>query len=497
MEYRRIASLKTAADFRSALKHLGLDLAFDEVIEVGPDAPLARPYRWRGGSVGNRFAILPMEGWDGTEDGKPSDLTLRRWEHFGISGAKLIWGGEAVAVRHDGRANPNQLVINDANLSSLERLRGRLVAIHQERFGRTDDLLVGLQLTHSGRFARPSARGPEPRILYRHPCLDRKFKIGDDVPLMTDDEIARLVDDFIRAARQAQAAGFTFVDIKHCHGYLGHEFLSAVDRPGRYGGSFENRTRFLRDVVAGVRSEAPGLEIGVRVSVFDILPFRTGPDGQGEPWPWPGPTYPYAFGVDPESGLEPDPDLAEPSAFLDLLAALDIHWVCTTAGSPYYNPHIQRPAAFPPSDGYLPPEDPLIGVARQIAVTAALKRRHPGLAVVGSGYSYLQDWLPHVAQRVIRDGGADFVGLGRMVLSYPELPADVLAGRGMDRKRICRTFSECTTAPRNGMVSGCYPLDPFYKARPERARLVQLKHGPAAPREPAAGRRPTDVPQGV
>ena len=154
---------------------------------------------------------------------------------------------------------------------------------------------------------------------------------------------------------------------------------------------------------------------------------------------------------------------------------MGIDLLCSTAGSPYYNPHVIRPAAFPPSDGYLPPEDPLVGVARQVAATAWLKARHPRMAIVGSGYSYLQDWLPNVGQRVVRDGGVDFVGLGRMVLSYPELPADVLAGRDLARKRICRTFSDCTTAPRNGMVSGCYPLDPRYKALPERERVNQFK----------------------
>jgi NADPH2 dehydrogenase len=114
-------------------------------------------------------------------------------------------------------------------------------------------------------------------------------------------------------------------------------------------------------------------------------------------------------------------------------------------------------------------------VARQIDATAWLKARHPGLTLVGSGYSYLQDWLPMVGQKVIRDGGVDFVGLGRMVLSYPDFPADVLAGRSLARKRICRTFSDCTTAPRNGMVSGCYPLDPDYKKRPERDRVTWIK----------------------
>jgi 2,4-dienoyl-CoA reductase-like NADH-dependent reductase (Old Yellow Enzyme family) len=476
VKFPSVSALKTPADFRARLTALGLDLPFDEAVAAGPDAPLARPYQRPAGPVGNRFAVLPMEGWDGTEDGRPTDLTRRRWRHFGQSGAKLIWGGEAVAVRHDGRANPNQLLLHDATLADIASLREALVAAHVEQFGRADDLLVGLQLTHSGRFARPNdKRRPEPRILYRHPYLDEKVGVRDGGPLLSDDEIARLVEDFVRAARQAREAGFAFVDVKHCHGYLGHEFLSAVERPGRYGGSLENRTRFLREVVAGIRAEAPGLEVGVRVSVFDFLPFQPGPDRVGVPAAAPG-RYPYAFGGD-GSGL--GIDLAEPSAFLDLLEGLGIDLVCSSAGSPYYNPHVQRPAAFPPSDGYEPPEDPLVGVARQVAATAWLKARHPRLTVVGSGYSYLQEWLPHVGQRVLRDRGADFIGLGRLVLSYPELPADVLGGRPLARKRLCRTFSDCTTAPRNGLVSGCYPLDPFYKARPEREQLALVKRATA------------------
>jgi 2,4-dienoyl-CoA reductase-like NADH-dependent reductase (Old Yellow Enzyme family) len=262
------------------------------------------------------------------------------------------------------------------------------------------------------------------------------------------------------------------VDIKHCHGYLGHEFLSAVDRPGRYGGSFENRTRFLREVVAGIRRDAPGLRIGVRLSAFDMLPFRPGPNARGVPEECAGP-YPYAFGGDAHHPLAPD--LREAVAFLQLLQDLDVRLVCLSAGSPYYNPHIQRPALFPPSDGYQPPEDPLVGVARQIAVTAELKARFPQLAIVGSAYSYLQEWLPHVAQHTVRAGRADFVGLGRMILAYPELPADVLAGRPLRLKSLCRTFSDCTSGPRNGLVSGCFPLDPFYKAHPQHDLLKAAK----------------------
>jgi 2,4-dienoyl-CoA reductase-like NADH-dependent reductase (Old Yellow Enzyme family) len=471
MSFPRVSSLKTPSQFHERLAELGITLPFDDVLESGDESLLARPLSWQGGVIGNRFCILPMEGWDGETDGRPSELTQRRWENFGKSGAKLIWGGEAVAVRHDGRANPNQLVINDRTLSSIENLHERLEHTHQTEFGSTSDLLVGLQLTHSGRFARPNQKTrPEPRIAYRHPLLDAKVGITNDEPILSDDELAKLIDDFIAASVLAKKMGFRFVDIKHCHGYLGHELLSGFDRPGKFGGSFENRTRFLRDITAGIRSAAPGLEIGVRVSIFDFIPYRPGPDGVGEPATIGD--YPHAFGGD---GTGLGYDLTEAHRFMELLKVLGIQLVCTTVGSPYYNPHIQRPAAFPPSDGYQPPEDPLVGVARQIHATAAIKRQHPDLIIVGSAYSYLQEWLPNVGQAVVRDGFADSIGLGRMVLSYPHLPADVLAGKPLARKLICRTFSECTTAPRNGMVSGCYPLDPFYKARPERERIQQIK----------------------
>jgi NADPH2 dehydrogenase len=471
--YKRIASLKTADDFANYIETVGVDLQFDRELQHGPDSPLGRPYQLDGFEIGNRFCILPMEGWDGTDDGKPSELTVRRWKNFGESGAKLIWGGEAVAVRHDGRANPNQLMSSDDTTADLEKLRKVLVAAHEERCGSSDDLLVGLQLTHSGRFARPNDKKKlEPRILYHHPILDRKFSIPPGSPCLTDSEIDDLIGDFVKAATRARAAGFAFVDLKHCHGYLGHEFLSATTREGRYGGPFENRTRFLRELVAGVRRDAPGLMIGVRLSAFDFLPFKMGDDRRGVPESHDG-LYPHAFGGDAEDPLRVN--LAETFRFFDLLDELKIKLVCVSAGSPYYNPHIQRPALFPPSDGYEPPEDPLAGVARQIEVTGELKARYPQTLIVGSGYTYLQEWLPNVGQYYVRAGKVDFVGLGRMVLAYHDLPLDVIKGARLRTKRLCRTFSDCTTGPRNGLVSGCYPLDPFYKESPQAEQLKALK----------------------
>lgn len=465
----RLGSVKHVATFQSHLRDLDLQIPCDSTVLTGDQSPLRAPLVRGPFKIGNRIAVQPMEGWDATPDGAPSENTVRRWKKFGQSGGKLIWGGEAVAVSHDGRANPNQLLASPRTREQLGQLRAVLRQEHIRTAGSDDGLVIGLQLTHSGRYCRPNHHTrPEPRILYRHPFLDPRLNLTADYPSLTDGEIETIIEDFHRAAHMAWQLGFDFVDVKHCHGYLGHEFLSAHTRTGRYGGTFENRTRFLREVVQGIRSLAPGLQIGVRVSAIDTVPFRNpkqahdgkSSTGVAEPFADLLP-YRWGFGVNPQDPK--DTDLSEPEKFLSLLERLGILLVNITAGSPYYNPHIQRPALYPPSDGYLPPEDPLVGVARQMAVTRELKRRFPNLLVVGSAYTYLQEFLPHVAQAAVREGWVDFVGVGRMILSYPEFLWDASEGNNVQRKRVCRTFSDCTTAPRNGLPSGCYPLDDFYK----------------------------------
>jgi NADPH2 dehydrogenase len=469
----RVASLKTAGAFRAHLQESGIDIPFDDELAAPGESPLAAAIEVHGARIGNRFCILPMEGWDGTPEGDPSELTTRRWRNFGRSGAKLIWGGEAVAVSPESRANPNQLVLTDRTQKALASLRMELIGAHTERFGAgaARDLYVGLQLTHSGRFSRPRTHHQaEPLAAYAHPLLDARFPGG--VIVLSDADLDRITREFIAAARRAHEIGFDWVDVKHCHGYLAHELLSARSRPGRYGGSFENRTRFLRDVIDGIRAEAPGLGIGVRVSAFDVVPHRKGPAGRGEPQA-PSDGYEHAFGLLDDERM--DIALNESRDLMAMLQARDVRLICVTAGSPYYCPHVQRPALFPPIDGYEPPEDPLRGVARQLDATARLKADFPNLVFVGSAYSYLQEWLPHVAQYNVAHGRTDFIGLGRMALSYPELPADVLRGAPLQRKAICRTFSDCTTGPRVGLVSGCYPLDPFYGAHADAIRLREVK----------------------
>jgi 2,4-dienoyl-CoA reductase-like NADH-dependent reductase (Old Yellow Enzyme family) len=490
----RIPTLKTVADFRNHVSSLQIDLPCEETIVTGSASPMAKPVEGisiNGKRIGNRYAVQPMEGWDGTPSGGITDEVVRRWQRFGESGAKLIYGGEAMAVRPDGRANPNQLIIVEENKTGLGKLRDTLVTAHRARFGNADDLVIGFQLTHSGRFCKPNDKfRMEPRVAYRHPILDTKFKVTSEDQVWTDSEIEELIQDYIRAARVAWDVGADLVDIKHCHGYLLHEFLSAFSRPGKYGGSFENRTRILREIISGIRASGNKIEIGVRLSAFDFVPFKPDPAlskpgklGPGIPEDFAHCLpYRYAFGVNQGNPIEHD--LTEPIQFVNLCAELGVKIVNLTAGSPYYNPHIQRPAIYPPSDGYQPPEDPLIGVARQINVVRDIKQRVTNGAgqgsrtapvIVGTAYSYLQEYLPQVAQYVVRNGWADMIGLGRMVLAYPGILADAIEKGTLATKSICRTFSDCTTAPRNGMISGCYPLDKYYSAKPEFQKLKEVK----------------------
>lgn len=485
----RLASLKSVARFQEHLASLNISIPCDPEMVIGESGPLRRPITSGPFRIRNRIALQPMEGWDGTADGRPSEHTMRRWRRFGQANAGLIWGGEAVAVSHEGRANPNQLIIADHTLKGLEQLRKALIEEYRAVSGRNDEPVIGLQLTHSGRYCRPNAHGRmEPRILYHHPILDTRVGLSSQVQALSDAEIRRIIEDFHRAAVAAEKIGFHVVDIKHCHGYLGHEFLSARTRPGPYGGSFENRTRFLREVVQGIRSLAPALEIGVRLSAFDSVPFRPDPNQSAPQRPGPGipeeygslTPYRWGFGVDSKDPRQMD--LGETVQFISFLEKLGIRLVNLTAGSPYYNPHIQRPALYPPSDGYQPPEDPLVGVARQMDATRKIKQQFPNMVFVGTAYSYLQEFLPLVAQAAVREGWTDFVGLGRAVLSYPEILWDATEGRPLQRKRICRTFSDCTTAPRNGLPSGCYPLDDYYKDS-ALAQKLELAKGHSSKKE--------------
>jgi len=439
--------------------------AMDLDIHLSADlSPLFQPVTVGGRRVGNRLAIQPMEGCDALPDGSPGELTFRRYRRFGAGGAKLIWG-EACAVVPEARANPRQLVINAANSGALARLVQATRDAHRQAGESEDDLLVGLQLTHSGRysFERP--------ILAQHdPLLDSRTIVEKatgatalpDYPLISDAELDRLPDRYAEAAAFALQAGFDFVDFKQCHRYLLNELLAARTRAGKYGGSFENRTRFIREVAGRIGESSPGLMIATRLNIFDGLPYLKGPDGRGAPCSFTPPVR-SAWGTrEDDPSL---PDLTEPLALIGLLRNLGVGLVNVSMGNPYASPHLVRPFEHPPPDGYETPEHPLIGVDRHFRLTAAVQAAYPELAVVGSGYSWLQAYAFHAGAANVGAGRATFVGIGRGALTQPDFAGRLARGQPLDNRRLCRTFSFCTALMRSKhndlgqFPTGCPPFD--------------------------------------
>lgn len=451
----------SAEELDAEAQRLGLE------IRLSPDlAPLFNPVAIGPLHAGNALCIQPMEGCDGTLDGKPDELTYRRYQRFGAGGAKLLWG-EAAAVLDEGRANSRQLLVNQDNLASLARLVEECRQAHRDAFGSDDDLVLGLQLTHSGRYSYR-----RPLIACHCPMLDPRTVVdratGRTVdagyPVLDDDYLHRLPDHYVAAAKLARQAGFDFVDIKQCHRYLLNELLGARERPGPFGGEFRNRTRLARTIFERLRDEVPGLVAATRLNLYDGIPYRVGadPEGPGEPCPWQAPLR-TVWGTDENDPSRPD--LTEPLAWIGEMTRLGVALLNVSLGNPYASPHLLRPFEYPPPDGYHTPEHPLIGVDRHFRITAEVQRAYPDLPVVGSGYSYLQEYLPLAGAANLRDGRARFVGVGRASLSIPDFARLLRETGKLDRRRICRTFSYCTALMRSKhnelgqFATGCPPFD--------------------------------------
>ncbi len=434
-DYSSPSRFATASEFSEYLRSSHIEIPFEDELETGPYSPLARPISARGFTIGNRWAVLPLEGADSDVNGNATDDSVQRWAAFGRSGAKLIWG-ESAAVRNDGRSSPKQLLISPDTAAGLRRIRDAAMSAHRDEFGETADFKLGIQMTHSGRLSHPPPSGDHAPVTVRHhPQLDATVGPPSSQPLLSDDQLYELIDDYVAAARILGEVGFDFVDLKACHGYLGHELLGAYERPGEFGGSFENRTRFLRTVVERVRSDNPGLKVALRLSAFDTVVHTAGENGVGRPMS--SESGRYWFGTD-ESGHHID--LSEPIRLLTMLRDIGVDLVCVTGASPLTAWHFQRPALKAKPEEYETPEDPLLGVARHIDVTNRLRRSVPGITTVGSGYSYLQKWLPNAAQAAVREGMTDLVGIGRMQLAYPQFISDVLDGRVLDSAAIGAAF---------------------------------------------------------
>ena len=430
-------------ELRQRISELGLDIPVVEDLSPLFDAVPVGDF-----TLQNRFVVLPMEGCDGKADGAPDELTFRRYRRFAAGGAGLLWM-EACAVVPEGRANPRQLWIHEATVGEFARLVSETLEAARHTMGPNHRPLLILQLTHSGRYSKPG-RQPAPIIAHHSKYLDAVQNLPPDYPLITDDALKRLEDAYVEAARCADQAGFDGVDIKACHRYLISELHASHTRQrSRYGGSFENRTRFLRNIVVKIRDAFPRLIVTSRMNAYDAM------------------AYPYGFGVDQEDAAKPD--LSEPADVVRFLRDSGAPVVNITIGNPYYNPYVNRPFDLPTAGAPLPPESPLEGVARFLAIVRHMQAEVPELPVVGGGYSWLRQFFPHVAAAAVRNGWVSLVGMGRMAFAYPEAPRELAQHGRLDPERLCVACSACTQIMRDGGRSGCVPRDaaiyePIYKA---------------------------------
>ncbi|MGC9360230.1 MAG: NADH:flavin oxidoreductase [Anaerolineae bacterium] len=410
-------------------------------------APLARSVRIGRGEAPNSMAVHPMEGCDGTSDGRPDDLTRRRYRRFAAGGCGLLWF-EATAVVPEGRANPRQLLMAPTTEPAMREMLVSSLAAARASMGEDWRPYTVLQLTHSGRYSRPEG-WPAPLLIQHDPLLDGPVGASPKAPVVSDAYLDSLIDTYVGAARLAQRCGFDAVDIKACHRYLISELLAAHTREGRYGGTLENRTRLLLDIVRAIRREVPSLDVAVRLNVYD-----------GHPYPW-------GWGVDRDDAQVPD--LSEPLWLVSALRDAGVALLNVTAGNPYYTPHINRPFDDNVEDGYVPDEHPLVGVGRLVELARGVKERVPDLVVVGTGYSWLRQYAANAMAGVLERGWADIVGVGRGAFAYPNWARDVLERGALDRRRVCIACSRCTQIMRDGGRAGCAIRDrevygPIYDA---------------------------------
>ncbi len=437
MEAHKRFKFSSIADLRTALEKMEIDLPLADDTNI-----LQQPLRIGKNIMPNRMVVHPMEGCDGHPDGRPADLTRRRYIRFAEGGAGLLWF-EATAIVAEGRANPRQLLITPDNVKDLRALLQDTLVAAVNKNGSDRKPYTVVQLTHSGRYSRPISK-PQPIIATPNPYLDKKNPAPKHI--ITDAQLEQLEDQYVEAAVMAAELGFDAVDIKSCHRYLISELLAAHTREGMYGGSFENRTRFLLNIVAKIRKKlSDAIDVTVRMNAYDGMP------------------YPYGWGVDPQDDRRID--LSEPIRLAKLLRDLDVKLMNISGGNPYYNPHINRPWDFGP---YVPRENQLYGVERMLKNAHDIQKTVPEMAIVATGFSWLREFGAACAAGGIHAGWFQLAGFGRQSFAYPDFAADIIAAGTLQRKKCCIACGKCSELMRLDSVTGCVIHDaevyrPIYK----------------------------------
>lgn len=419
---------KSLDEIRKKAEELGVYLPFAKDTHV-----LKEPLSFRNTILNNRMGIAPMEGADALPDGSPSELTLRRYVREAVGASAIIWF-EAIAIVPEGRSSAHQLMLTRENLDAYKAFTETIKEAGRKANGFAPCLVM--QANHSGRYANPEGK-PAPLIAYRHPEYE-KLREADDSCIVSDEYLKSLEEKFGEASLLAKEAGFDAVDIKSCHGYLLAELSSAYNRPGEYGGSFENRTRLLRNGIQAAKvHEDEHFLVTARIGIYD------------------GFAYPYGFGVKEGEGITPN--LEEPIRLVRTLRdAYDVGMVNLTMGNPYVSTHVTRPFDH---GKYIPDEHPLYGMARMIHGIGQVKKAVPDMVITASGPSYLRQYSDLFAAGAVEEGLCDGMLFGRLSFANPEFPKQILETGRMDQKKTCVTCGKCGDLIRAGKPTGCVIRD--------------------------------------
>ena len=428
---------KTLEEVKERAEELKVYLPFSSSTDI-----LKTPLKVGNVTFHNRMGIAPMEGADSLEDGSPSDYTIRRYVNEAIGGSALILF-EAYAIVPEGRSSKTQLLLTEENVESYKRMNEKIKEAGRKANGFEPYLIM--QANHSGRYSNPDNR-PAPMIAYRHPQLEQ-YRAADDSCIVTDDYLKSLEESFGKAALLAKKAGFDAVDIKSCHGYLLAELLSAYDRPGQYGGNYENRTRLLKNGIKAAKVwEDENFQVTCRLGIYD------------------GYEYPWGFGVSEGSGLKPD--LKEPIRLVkELYGNCGIQMMNLTMGNPYATTHVTRPFDM---GKYEPEEHPFTGIGRMIAGIGEVKKAVPEMVIFGSAPTYLRQFADLYTAGAVEEGFCDGMLFGRMAFADPDYANEIIKNGRIDPKRVCMTCGICGDLIRAHKPTGCVIRDPktfmpFYK----------------------------------
>lgn len=426
-------SFKTLKELKNEMYSMGIDIPISKNVDILKENIEKK-------NLVNKLAIQPMEGCDCTNDGRPGELTIRRYKRYAKSGAGILWF-EGTAVTESGRSNPRQLLICEKNKRYFKKLLNEVKSITKSNFGYEPYMI--LQLTHSGRYSNPK-NNYKSKFVHKNPYLNNKLKEVNNT--LSDEEISEIEDKFVDATKVAKESGFDAIDIKSCHGYLISELLSAFSRKGKYGGTFENRIRFLVNIIDKIRIElGNSIDVAIRINAYDGIP------------------YPYGWGIDKQDYKKYD--LEEPIKLIKLLYKKNIEIINISVGDPHHNPHIVRPYDI---GFYKSPEHPLMSVYRLLKIAKEIQKAVPGGLVIASGLSWLREFGANVAAGCIRDGWFSIAGFGRQAFAYPNFARDIIKGRGMVKENCCISCSKCTEIMRGGGMTGCVIKDsgiyaPIYK----------------------------------